>query len=360
VQNSQRRSIRAIHTGQTAMSTVRRPGAHRAYIREVSRQTTILRLQGFLFFGTITYVEEAIRNIVEDPSWQRRPVRFLIVDLTLVGGVDMSSAEAFVRVQRLLVAKNVVLVFCGFTAESAIGKALQSVGVLGEEFVELFATFNDAMEWTENAYLRAWFRSQKAAASAVALPGRQDVDLNFNRSLPSSQRHVHLRDVGLRTMRTDMAAAVDSSEPYTTLVRTFSSYGDVDRDRFHHLIPYLERTAAPEGLVLWNQDEESDGLYLIESGVLRASYKFADHVPAVEESMVPGTLGGELSALTGLPRNATVVVEREAVLWKLSTANMRRLETDDPALARTFVQLVLKAAKIDYDILLSALATRQL
>ena len=139
-----------------------------------------------------------------------------------------------------------------------------------------------------------------------------------------------------------MAAAVDSSEPYTTLVRTFSSYGDVDRDRFHHLIPYLERTAAPEGLVLWNQDEESDGLYLIESGVLRASYKFADHVPAVEESMVPGTLGGELSALTGLPRNATVVVEREAVLWKLSTANMRRLETDDPALARTFVQLVLK------------------
>jgi SulP family sulfate permease len=46
VQNSQGRSIRAIYTGQTAMSTVRRPGAHRAYIREVSRQTTILRLHG--------------------------------------------------------------------------------------------------------------------------------------------------------------------------------------------------------------------------------------------------------------------------------------------------------------------------
>lgn len=58
----------------------------------------------------------------------------------------MSSAEAFVRVQRLLAAKNVVLVFCGFTTESAIGKALQSVGVLGEDRVELFMTFNDAME----------------------------------------------------------------------------------------------------------------------------------------------------------------------------------------------------------------------
>jgi SulP family sulfate permease len=58
--------------------------------------------------------------------------------------------------------------------------------------------------------------------------------------------------------------------------------------------------------------------------------------------MVPGTLAGELSALTSLPRNATVVVERRAVLWKLSTANMRRLELDDPTLARTFVQFVLK------------------
>lgn len=122
----------------------------------------------------------------------------------------------------------------------------------------------------------------------------------------------------------------------------FSSYGDVDREKLQPLVPYLERSSLPEGLVLWKQNEDSDGLYLIESGVLRASYKFADHVAPVEESMVPGTLAGELSALTDLPRNATVVVERQAVVWKLSTASMRRLESDDPTLARTFVQLVLK------------------
>lgn len=108
------------------------------------------------------------------------------------------------------------------------------------------------------------------------------------------------------------------------------------------LTPYLERSSVSEGTVLWTQDEDSDGLYLIESGILRASYKFAEHIPPLEESMVPGTLAGELSALTGLPRNASVVVERPAILWKLSTANMQRLEADDPALARTFVLLVMK------------------
>jgi hypothetical protein len=46
VQNSQLRSIRAIHTGDMTMSAVRRPSLQRAYIREVSKQTTILRLQG--------------------------------------------------------------------------------------------------------------------------------------------------------------------------------------------------------------------------------------------------------------------------------------------------------------------------
>ena len=84
--------------------------------------------------------------MIEGSGWQRNPVRFLVVDLSLVPGVDMSSAEAFVRVQRILAAKYITLVFCGFEADSAVGRALRSVGVLGGERVELFSTFNDAME----------------------------------------------------------------------------------------------------------------------------------------------------------------------------------------------------------------------
>jgi MFS superfamily sulfate permease-like transporter len=53
--------------------------------------------EGFLFFGTITHVEETIRSLIEDPYWQQRPVQFLVLDLSLVAGINMSSAEAFVR-----------------------------------------------------------------------------------------------------------------------------------------------------------------------------------------------------------------------------------------------------------------------
>lgn len=78
-------------------------------------------------------------------------MQFLVLDLGLVAGVDMSSAEAFVRIHRLLAAKYVTLVFCGFKIDSPVGKALRCVDVLGADGVELFLTFNDAMECMYNS-----------------------------------------------------------------------------------------------------------------------------------------------------------------------------------------------------------------
>jgi SulP family sulfate permease len=101
---------------------------------------------GFLFFGTIVHVEDAIRCLIDAPSWEHNPIRFLVVDLSLVAGVDMSSAEAIVRIQRLLYNKGITLVFCGIHAKSSVGTALSSVDVLGAKGVELFSNLNDAME----------------------------------------------------------------------------------------------------------------------------------------------------------------------------------------------------------------------
>ncbi|KAH8827152.1 sulfate transporter family-domain-containing protein [Flagelloscypha sp. PMI_526] len=367
VQNSQRRSIRAFHTGETVMSTVRRPSSQRDYIREVSKQTTIIRLQGFLFFGTITYVEETIRDTIEGPSWSRNPVRFMLVDLTLVGGVDMSAAEAFVRIHRVLSARGVTLVFCGFSADGPIGLALASVEVLGASGVELFSTFNDALEWTENAYLRTWFRSQKnETVGPVSLPGRQDADIQAQPMLDSyvgSPRLSHLHRAGKRTMTKDLQLPAPGTgldvEPYNTIIKAFAGFGDVQIEQLQPISSYLERVVVPENHILWNQGDAPDAMYLIESGILRASYYFAEYTQSIDESMVPGTLAGELSALSGLPRNATAVAERQSVLWKLSTQNLERLQVEKPEIGRLFVGLVVKAAKVDYDILLSALAIRQ-
>lgn len=133
-----------------------------------------------------------------------------------------------------------------------------------------------------------------------------------------------------------------SPEPLHTLFKAFGSFDALDHASLPTLAPYFEYVAFPAGVVLWEKDDPPNGLYIIESGVLRASYKFAEHTPVIEESMVSGTLAGELSALSGLPRNARVVVERDAVLWRLSAESLKKLEEELPHLAQRFVRLVLK------------------
>jgi SulP family sulfate permease len=101
---------------------------------------------------------------------------------------------------------------------------------------------------------------------------------------------------------------------------------------------------VPAGHVVFRQGAQpTDGLYVVQAGVLRAHYAFADGTPPIEESMVPGTLAGELSALTGEPRNATVVAERDAVVWRLTCARLEELEDKYPEMARRFTKLVLRS-----------------
>lgn len=75
----------------------------------------------------------------------------------LVNGIDFSSAEAFVRIQRLLAAKGVTLIFCGCDPNRTVGRALRGVDLwTGQnEGVEVFDELNEALEWTENKYLCA-------------------------------------------------------------------------------------------------------------------------------------------------------------------------------------------------------------
>lgn len=104
------------------------------------------------YAGTITRVEDQCRAILDQHAWEQNPIRFLIIDLALVGGLDLSAAEAFVRVHRLLVAKRVILVFCGQSPTSEVAIALQAVG-LWSGSVQTFATLNEVrkcnrwMEW---------------------------------------------------------------------------------------------------------------------------------------------------------------------------------------------------------------------
>ena len=130
------------------------------------------------------------------------------------------------------------------------------------------------------------------------------------------------------------------------LLRTFGAYIDDSPELFLPLVPYFTQQLVLSGAVLWEQDDLADGLYLIESGSLRATYSYLDHRELVQETMVAGTVAGDLSTLSDTKRNATVIAERDCVLWKLDTDALSRLEEDLPRVARRFTRLVLKGERL--------------
>ena len=125
------------------------------------------------------------------------------------------------------------------------------------------------------------------------------------------------------------------------LLDTFGSYVD-DTTFLREVAPYFTQLPSTVGTTLWTQGDQANALYLIESGSLRATYSYDDHTNPVQETMVAGTIAGDLSLLSDTARNATVVVERDAVLWKLDRAALAALERELPEVARRFIQVVLK------------------
>ncbi|WWC70385.1 uncharacterized protein I206_104335 [Kwoniella pini CBS 10737] len=385
VQSSRRRAIRTVFSGATARSTVRRPKSQREFIQQVGSQTYVMKLQGFLFFGTITAVEDEIRHLLDLAKWQHNPIRFLIIDLHLVHGMDFSSAEAFVRVQRLLAAKDVLLILCGAAPTGLVGTALQAVDLWADREgtrVEVFVGLNDALEWTENAYLTAFYENQllldqQATAQVIDFPKISKPPFSLAESFQNSPRRSHLVKAGGDTLpksafpsppKPDPSDLPDPStiQPLPILYQTFESYlSDLGTNEeetskaiskfLESLMPYFARKEIVSGDILWKQDEVADGLYLIESGCLRANYAYDDHTKSVHETMVAGTIAGELSTLSGIRRNCTVIAERDSILWKMTSDDLETLEEEEGEVARRFIKIVLKAVAEEQEVLSSHL-----
>lgn len=127
------------------------------------------------------------------------------------------------------------------------------------------------------------------------------------------------------------------------------------------LVPYFKRVHIERGTTLWSTGSASDrsaflalhenrmltfktaSFYMIESGMLRANYLFLDNSHSICESMVAGTIAGDMTFLSRTKRNATVVAERDSVLWKMEIGDHERLgKVEGWAFSRLFEECLLR------------------
>ncbi len=262
--------VREVAFGETYHSNVDRPPAERAVLRTMGDLVQILRVNGFVFFGSANGLLERIRKRVE-----AAPLRFLVIDLRRVTGVDSSGVVAFVKVMHLAEANGFELVFTG--ASDQVRKQLGQGGVVESEGIVRFEPDLDrGLQRCEEGLLEG-----ATAEPLVVADGSSD----GLAGMPP----------GLRT--------------------------------------YLERRELPEGTVLIRQDESPDDVFVLESGRLSVETVTPEGTRMRLRTLRPGVVVGEMAMYTGVPRSADVVAETPSVVLRLSRESIERVEAADPALA---------------------------
>jgi SulP family sulfate permease len=139
--------VREVAFGETYHSNVDRPLAERSVLATMGERVQILRVHGFVFFGSANGLLELIRKRAETD-----PPRFLVIDLRRVTGVDSSAVVAFVKAMHLAEAAWFELVFTG-TSE-AVRRQLARGGMVASEVMRFEPDLDRGLQWCEDELLR--------------------------------------------------------------------------------------------------------------------------------------------------------------------------------------------------------------
>jgi SulP family sulfate permease len=261
--------VHEVAFGDTVRSNVDRPPAERAALRTMGERLQILRVRGFVFFGSASGLLERIQERTETA-----PPRCLLMDLRQVTGVDASAVMSFVKVIHLAETNGFELVLAG--APDPVRRQLERGGVVASEGVVRFEPDLDrGLQRCEDLLLE---EGQVDARSG----GGQDDALG---TLPP----------GLRTS--------------------------------------LERVSLEEGTVLIRQDEPPGDVFVLESGRLRVEMVTPEGTRMRLRTVLPGVVVGEIALYTGESRTADVVAETPSVVLRLSRGSIERMERSEPELA---------------------------
>jgi SulP family sulfate permease len=141
--------VREVAFGELYHSNVERTTAERATLGRRGDRVQILRVNGFLFFGSTARFLDRVRTAMEAPS----PPQFLVIDLWRANGMDASAVVGFAKAVRLAGAQGCEVVVTG--ASQAVRAQLERGGVTEREgSVRFEPDLDRGLERCEDALLQ--------------------------------------------------------------------------------------------------------------------------------------------------------------------------------------------------------------
>ncbi|KAH9844617.1 Cyclic nucleotide-monophosphate binding domain [Teratosphaeria destructans] len=356
VQTSRKTVIRAEFSGAVAESTVRRHPRQRNYLHKAGSQIRVVKLGGFLFFGSIVKVEKKVRSLIDAEAFAAKPIRYLIVDFSHVTGIDFSAAEAFVRMNRILHRRQVKMDIAGVSLGSDVGRSLHMVGLFMEDedssvpAPKVFENLNGALESCENELLLVLAEKQTLGMhrpeDSPPMMIHEAAHLNpspLDNMIGSPRRNhlVHAATTAITETREPVQSKWQNlKQPLPLLLQAFQGLTDKNEDFWFRAVPYFTRRHFTKGQMLYTRGDKPDGFYLLQSGILRAEYDLDQG--SYHESIVAGTTCGELPFFSETDRTGSVLAEQDCVAWLLTPEKWERLQGADAEVAKELLKVGLK------------------
>ena len=120
-------------------------------------------------------------------------------------------------------------------------------------------------------------------------------------------------------------------------LRRIKILADLKDAQLAHLAEYMELQEVRQWSVLFNQGDDSDAMFLVLAGELRARTMISGR-EAILATFGPGDFFGDMALFDHGPRSADVVANADSTLLKITSAAFGRLTREAPALATPFLQ----------------------
>ena len=289
-------------SGKTFHSNVDRAAPYQRFLLENGDKLYILKLQGFIFFGTANNVLEQVKQRIHNPDFP--PAQFIVLDFQLVTGLDSSALYSFEKMKLLTEAQHITLVFTSLSP--TLQRQFELGGIVSTEKnnLRVFPDLDHGVEWIENQILTA---------------------------LPSSLSETFFEEDD----RTFLTNVLDYQRPS-------DETRSIEKDIIQKIMRFLEHRHFEAGEYLIHQGNPPVGIFIIKSGRVTAQLEAESGRPIRLRTMSAGTVIGELGVYLGIPATASVVANETCTAFYLSPHRLQEMEENAPKAAAVFHKFIIR------------------
>lgn len=360
--------IRGKMCGRTLRSSRWRPAGDAVTLNFLSRHITVVQLQGHLFFGNATLLAAEVEKMLNQAQVAEH-IWYIILDFTLVVGLDTSAAETILKIFKTCRHKKVRLCYCagadtGFPSAFPLSEAITSLdketitvpiascskcGAMftflagkctacgrKEDFrrakwVHKSNSLEGALAWCEDLIIAQAASGERSASSYGSLSSSGNLQSMLT-STSSTGRSP--RTPG--TSEKLLAAATITPDVPVYLHQIYNLCRNEPRQKIERLMSYFVSDYVDRGSVLWVQGAVSDRALLLVSGRLQ---HLLEEEAGTIEVVYPGHLVGEYGMLNHQIRAGTLTAIEDCQMLVLTEEGFEAMTRNDPYSAFVFSKI---------------------